>query len=199
MHINVWLFDGFETLDAFGPVEVFGTDEAFELGYYSHEGGTITSRHGFKVETRPIGEAPRGALLLPGGPGTRALVQNAAFLQALADCAATQEYCLTVCTGSAVLAAAGALENRRATSNKKSWPWVVTNGNAVDWVYRARYVRDGNIYTSSGVSAGIDMALCFVADVMGREKAQSIADYIEYVWNDDADRDDFAALYDHGE
>ena len=92
----------------------------------------------------------------------------------------------------ALLAACGALDGRRATSNKKSFAWVKSVRGAVGWEERARWVADGKFYTSSGVSAGMDMALGFVSDRFGRSRAEGIAEQLEYVWNDDCTRDVFA-------
>ena len=70
--------------------------------------------------------------------------------------------------------------------------WVVSVNPAVNWVHRARWVVDGKFYTSSGVSAGIDMALGFLADRLGQEAAEEAALGAEYLWNRDSDHDPFA-------
>ena len=138
MKINILLFDKFETLDAFGPAEIFGKVQEFELDYFSVEGG------------------------------------------------------LSVCTGSALLAKCGALDGIRATSNKRAFDWVKTTSQKTLWVKKARWVVAGKIYTSSGVSAGMDMALGFVSDILGKNKANEIARRIEYVWNDNPEKDEFS-------
>jgi transcriptional regulator GlxA family with amidase domain len=73
-----------------------------------------------------------------------------------------------------------------------SFQWVKSVDSEVDWVYRARWICDGKFYTSSGVSAGMDMALGFIADRLGKEKAREIASQIEYIWNEDKEKDVFA-------
>jgi transcriptional regulator GlxA family with amidase domain len=98
----------------------------------------------------------------------------------------------TVCTGSALLARTGLLDGRPATSNKLAWDWVVQQGPRVRWQRRARWVDDGNVLTSSGVSAGIDMALSLVERLNGREMAITSARNMEYVWNLDPANDPFA-------
>lgn len=193
MNINILLFQDFETLDAFGPAEVLGRVEQFSLRFISKNGGLIKSRQGIMVMTQPLDEADVNAVLLvPGGQGTRELVKSESFLQKLLNSASQAPYCLTVCTGSALLAATGLLDGIEATSNKKAFGWVMTTGRLVNWIPRARWVVDGKFYTSSGVSAGIDMALGFVADMFGIEKAENIAHDIEYIWNRDRDSDPFA-------
>jgi putative intracellular protease/amidase len=193
MKINILLFDDFETLDVFGPVEIFGKVEDFELNYYSMSGSAVTSKQNTKIITEKISTAdPKGILLIPGGQGTRPLVDNTVFINALRTVAETATYCLCVCTGSALLAKTGLLDGKKATSNKKSYDWVVRQNQAVDWIAQARWVTDGKYYTSSGVSAGIDMALAFVSDLKGEEKAVQISNHIEYIRNTDAAFDPFA-------
>ena len=192
MHFWFLLFDRFESLDLFGPVEIFGRVPGAELHYISMDGGTVTSAQSAQIETEKAGDLPAGSVLLvPGGMGTRALVKDGAFLARLKKLAESADYVLSVCTGSALLAAAGLLFGKRATSNKFAFEWVKSTGDA-NWAEKARWVRDGKYYTSSGVSAGIDMALGFVADRWGRDAAVENACRAEYVWNDDADRDPFA-------
>jgi len=191
---NVVLFDDFETLDAFGPVEVIGNlPEDYELKFFSFNGGTVISKHHVRVETLPFSSADAsGALLIPGGMGTRRLAGDDEYLEGLRSLAERASYVLTVCTGSGLLAKTGLLDGKRATSNKMSFEWASSNSALADWVKKARWVRDGKFYTSSGISAGIDMALGFVSDIHGIEKAKYIARYMEYLWNMDMDSDPFA-------
>ena len=84
------------------------------------------------------------------------------------------------------------MDGRPATSNKISWDWVVQQGPRVLWKRKARWVDDGNLVTSSGVSAGIDMTLALVERLLGRDVAVSAARNMEYVWRQDPDDDPFA-------
>jgi putative intracellular protease/amidase len=95
-------------------------------------------------------------LLIPRGMGNRALEDknDTSIEDFVASRYDELEFLLSVCTGSVSLAKAGVLEGRKATSNKFSWNWVVTHGKNVTWVPTARWVQDGKIWTSSGVSAG---------------------------------------------
>jgi putative intracellular protease/amidase len=131
-------------------------------------------------------------LLVPGGFGTRAAVNNEPFLKHLAEASQRATTTTTVCTGSALLARTGLLDGRPATSNKLAWDWVVQQGPRVQWRRRARWVDDGNIVTSSGVSAGIDMALSLIARLHGRDMALASARNMEYRWHEDAADDPFA-------
>lgn len=191
--INLFLFDDFETLDLFGPVEILGKVETFNLKYFSINGGIITSKQGTQIITQKITEAkPTDILVIPGGQGTRRLVDDSIFIETLFSFAEKAAFCLSICTGSVLLAKTGLLNNREATSNKKAFDWAMQMAPEVCWKRKARWVVDGKFYTSSGVSAGIDMTLDFVANQFSKEKAQQIATHIEYVWNSDKESDMFA-------
>ena len=191
---NVILFDKFETLDAFGPVEVVGRlTDVYSLAYYSLNGGIVVSSQRVPIITQSFAEMdPTGILLIPGGMGTRKLVDDGNFIERLKELAEMVAYVLTVCTGSALLAKTTLLDGRCATSNKRAFEWACSNGIEVNWVKKARWVKDGKYYTSSGVSAGIDMTLGFIRDLHGMGTAQAIAKGIEYIWNPCADHDPFA-------
>jgi transcriptional regulator GlxA family with amidase domain len=141
---------------------------------------------------------PLDLLLLPGGIGTLAQLQNPALLDFLRERAAAAERTLSVCSGSAILARAGLLDGRRATSNKQFFSLATGQSEKVEWVEQARWVEDGPFATSSGVSAGIDMALAVIARLYGRARAQEIADLTEYEWHSDAQRDPFARFLNQG-
>ena len=89
------------------------------------------------------------------------------------------------------MAKTGLLDNCEATSNKIAFEWVKSIGKNVKWKNKARWVIDKKFYTSSGVSAGIDMSLGFVSDRFGKETAVKIARIIEYEWNDNKENDIF--------
>jgi putative intracellular protease/amidase len=192
--IDILLFDGFETLDAMGPAEVFGRlPEHYGIACRSVAGGTATSAHNIVFATAPFpADTSGGILLIPGGMGTRALVRDANFLAEVKKLCEAAQSVLTVCTGSALLAKTGLLDGRRATTNKIAFGWASSQGERVRWEKRARWVADGKYYTSSGVSAGIDMALGFIEERHGRKTAEEAARQIEYLWNDDRENDPFA-------
>lgn len=195
INFNFILFDDFETLDAFGPAEVIGklTNE-YQLNYYSLNGGITVSSQQIKVDTLPFDKMDMsGVLLIPGGMGTRILLADEQYINQLKLISEKALYVLTVCTGSALLAKTGLLNGMKATTTKRVFEWVSSFGKEVNWVKKARWVNDGKYYTSSGVSAGIDMTLGFIGDVHGVEVSQTIAKGIEYIWNSDKDNDPFAA------
>ena len=131
-------------------------------------------------------------LLIPGGFGSRKAVGDQKFLDRLTAASHRARITTTVCTGSALLAKTGLLDGRPATSNKIAWDWVTQQGPRVLWKRKARWVDDGNVLTSSGVSAGIDMALSLISRLHGREMALTSARNMEYVWREGAEDDPFA-------
>lgn len=192
--LTALLFDDFETLDLFGPIEMFGClPEHYRLQFASISGGIIHNKHGVAVQTVAVTELEyqTDILLVPGGMGTRLQINNSSFLQTLMTLIDQANWVLSVCTGSALLAKTGALNSKRATSNKMAWQWIIAQSNQVNWVAQARWVVDGKFYTSSGVSAGMDMVLGFIADRQDIETARYIAKYTEYRWQEDSEVDDF--------
>jgi transcriptional regulator GlxA family with amidase domain len=193
MNINCLLFDNFETLDLFGPVEVLGGLEEYTIKYFSMNGGIILSAHSVPVMTENVSSMDlSGILLVPGGMGARTLVNDPDFISRLKSIVEKSAWCLTVCTGSGLIAKTGLLDGYNATSNKMAFEWAKSTGENVNWIYKARWVVDKKYYTSSGVSAGIDMSLGFLADRFGEERAKTKAKFIEYEWQNDKDNDPFA-------
>lgn len=215
--IGAFVFPGFELLDLYGPLEMFGFfPEEFEIRILARTAEPVASRAGPRtVVDVAWGEGCSGGaawtelhadaagaqgsgldlLLVPGGPGTRTLVEEAVTLAWLAETAPKAGQTLSVCTGSALLARAGVLDGLHATTNKAAFTWVESQGPRVAWVRQARWVRDGSFYSSSGVSAGIDMALAVIADLLGREQAEQAALWAEYSWHDDPGLDPFAGRH----
>ena len=192
--LTALVFDDFETLDLFGPIELFGSlPNDFRIQFASMKGGIIHNHHGVALQTVAVAELAQQTdiLLVVGGKGTRPLINDSKFLQTLTTLADNADWVLSVCTGSALLAKAGILDHKRATSNKRAWQWVTEQSDQVDWIKQARWVVDGKFYTSSGVTAGMDMALGFIADRHEIATARQIANYTEYRWQEDSQLDDF--------
>lgn len=195
-NIYCLFFSNYETLDMMGPVAFLSRLPDTQLHFVSQTGGLICSQQGFMIATKALTDLlPQSILLIVGGQGTRPLVNDTAFLQDLTKWVQQSQYCLSVCTGSALLAAAGCLNGRRATSNKRAFSWVKTTSKQVEWQAKARWLVDGKFYTASGVSAGMDMVLGFIADHYGKTQAQTIATHMEYHWITDPTHDDFAASH----
>lgn len=185
------LFPGFELLDLFGPLEMFGA--LVDLVPVAGEPGPVRSAQGpaCVAEVGFPDAPPLDLLLVPGGIGTRSAVEDDALLEFLRTRAPAAEVVMSVCTGSAILARAGLLDGRRATTNKIFFEVARAEGPRVHWVEEARWVEDGPFVTSSGVSAGMDMALAVITRLFGRERAEAVALLTEYVWQEDPNRDPF--------
>ncbi len=196
--VGALVFEGFELLDLYGPLEMFGiAGEEFELRIVAETAGAVASKQGPRAAVDDLFADGRryDLLLVPGGMGTRREVDNAALTGWIADQAKTATLVMSVCTGAALLARAGLLDGRQATTNKLAFRWVESQGPQVRWQPVARWVEDGDVMTSSGVSAGIDMSLAAIARLLGRERAHEIAVFAEYHWQEDASVDPFAAIH----
>ena len=194
------LFKGFELLDVFGPLEAWGMlamQGQCKVTTVAEHSGPVASAQGPEaVAEFGFNDCPQlDLILVPGGIGTREEVANPALLDWLKARATQAEAVTTVCTGTAILARTGLLDGRRATTNKRAFKWVTTNGEKVNWIREARWVEDGKFATSSGVSAGIDMALAVMARLYGAETAEQIAVAMEYEWHRDANWDPFAKIH----
>lgn len=187
---NVWVlvFPGFLLLDATGPVQVFSTanDDARDAGQpppyrirmISADGGAVMSSSGVSVLTEPL---PRnitgGTLIVSGGAGMehQAKPFDEATIGWIARAGASVERCCSICNGAFALARAGLLDGRRAVTHwqdaaslRAQYPQVLVQDDAI-------YLRDGHVYTSAGIAAGIDLALSLVEEDRGRTCALSVA------------------------
>ena len=193
------LYPQFELLDLYGPLEMFGClGSALRIVTLAEQAGPVRSTPGpCTVAEHSFASAPPlDLLLVPGGVGTFPQLKNAAMLAFLRERAPRCEAAMSVCTGSALYAAAGLLDGKRATTNKQFFSMTCASGPKTSWVKEARWVEDGAYVTSSGVSAGTDMALAVIAKLWGAPVAQQIANITEYEWQRDAARDPFARFLD---
>ena len=204
------LFPTFQALDVFGPIDalnllshsrqlnlsiISSTLDPVPTGlrpalnkFNSNFSQSIIPTHDFS--TVP----PLDVLIIPGGFGVRYedLQPTIDFVKKIYP---SLKYIFTICTGSWIAARAGILQGKRATSNKAGWAETKKLGEDVHWVPHARWVVDGNIWTSSGVSAGIDAILAFIGEVYGKDVAEEIANVMEYERHQDASWDPFAELH----
>ena len=166
-------------LDFTGPYEVFQRLPGARCVVASVEGGTIQADGGltFSSVVR-LADVPRCALLcVPGGFGTVAALEDQAYLAELQRLGAQAQFVTSVCTGSLLLAAAGLLQGKRAACH---WAWRDLLSSFKVTPDPARIVRDGNIITGGGVTAGIDMALSVMAEIAGIDHAQAVQLPLEY-------------------
>lgn len=197
MKLGVLLFEGFELLDVFGPLEMFGQIDGLSIDMIAIEAGAIKSAQGPAVMAQEdiSKNTNYEIILIPGGIGTRKEVENIDIMNWILVRSLKAKYIASVCTGSALLAKAGVLDGKKATTNKLAFSWVSSKGPNTNWIGKARWVQDGNIFSSAGVSAGIDMSLALIEEMWGKRKAESIADWAEYQWNSNPDDDAFAAKH----
>jgi len=181
----ILLFDGVEELDFVGPWEVFTMgrtlrpeDRVVTLGRSLEP---VLCAKGMRVlPDHPWNDPPEhDILLVPGGSGTRPLLTDAHALDVVRHSAERARWVTSVCSGSLVLAAAGLLDDRRATTHWRVLP-ELRQFERVNVVEGVRYVRDGNVVTAAGVSAGIDMALWLFGQLSSPEDARKIQRGIEY-------------------
>lgn len=180
MDIVIYLFDGITALDAVGPYEVLTRLPGATARFVGDSVGLARTDNGALALHCDVARADverADILLMPGGFGTRRLEKDDDLLDWVRRIDGTTKATLSVCTGSMVLAAAGLLEGRRATTHWASLERLAEYGAAPA---QERVVRDGRYTTAAGVSAGIDMALRFVADEAGADLAKEIQLGIEY-------------------
>lgn len=192
------LYPHFELLDVFGPLEMFGVLQGIvEVTLVAEKSGPVRSAQGPEsLAAYGFDDCPHlDLILVPGGMGTRAEIDNPVLIDFLRRRVEVAEVAMTVCTGTALFARAGVLDGRRATTNKMFFQWVADQGPKVEWVREARWVEDGKLVTSSGVSAGMDMALAVIERLYGEEMSRNVAVGTEYDWHRDASWDPFAKIH----
>ena len=203
LSLGAVLYPGFEMLDYFGPLELFSVLGSARMTIHTvaQQAGPVAAALGSEGAIGPkviadhsFADAPAfDVLLVPGGSGTLTELENEVMLDFLRRQSKTAQWITSVCTGSALLAKAGLLDGHRATSNKQVFALASSQSDRVDWVEAARWVEDGKFFTSSGVSAGMDMSLAIIQKIWGKEIAEMAASYTEYTWHRDANSDPFAA------
>ena len=187
-HFGLLLFDGVEELDAVGPWEVLAhwtqayPQDGWTVSCLSADGSPVTAAKGLVIGAHhSLDTAPRlDVLIHPGGPGTRRLMRDPGHLDWVRAQRVVVRLMTSVCTGSLVYAAAGLLTGRRATTHWASLNLLSETDPTVITDVDARYVDDGDLVTSAGVSAGIDMALHLVTRFAGVDRAHAVQREIQY-------------------
>ncbi len=192
------VFPGFQTLDFYGPIEILGDHDvgAVDIKIVAETLDPVPSYHGTRTTVdRTLAESSDyDLILIPGGDAAPLDPINPAINTWIIEASSKAEYVMAVCTGTVLLATTGLLDGRRATTNKKDYTATIHHGPKVQWVPQARWVEDGKFFTSSGVSAGMDMSLAVMAKLFGQEAAEFIAVGTEYDWHKDPNWDPFAKL-----
>jgi transcriptional regulator GlxA family with amidase domain len=175
-----------QVLDVTGPAEVFsvadrlGDERAYEVVLASQRGGPVATTSGIELATRALGSlrGPVDTVVVAGGLGSRTAIRDRALLGSVRRLAQRSRRVASVCTGAFVLAEAGLLDGRRATTHWASAPALAARHPTVTVDPRPIFVRDGDVWTSAGVTAGMDLALALVADDLGSERAREVARWL---------------------
>lgn len=186
--IGIFLFDGVEELDAVGPWEVLATwcafwpQDGWRVVTFSVDGGEVAAAKGMRMtpDHSAADVGPLEVVVHPGGRGTRPQLEDPAHLDRVRAWADAAEITTSVCTGSLVYAAAGLLADRPATTHWASLDHLGRLDDSIEVRPDDRFVDDGDVITSAGVSAGIDMALHLVVRLAGPERAAEVRRYIQY-------------------
>jgi len=191
--IGILLFDGAEELDFVGPFEVFTMARQaaemgakgrgpFEVKLISETGAPITGAKGMRVGADSAIDAVErlDVLVVPGGQGTRREVENEKLLGFIARIAKEATWVTSVCTGAMLLTAAGPAKGKRVTTHWAYCQALRERNEAAAVLENIRYVRDGKIVTSAGVSAGIDMALWLLGQIEDPAFARTVQKRMEY-------------------
>ena len=180
MEIAVALFEQVTALDAVGPYEVLQRLPGAEVRFVGHRRGEVRTDNGFlglTVDCTFDEVSNPDVLLIPGGIGTRALVHDEVILDWIRNAHETSQFTTSVCTGSLLLAAAGLLKGRRATTHFSARPLLLKYGATPT---EERVVQEGKIITAAGVSSGIDMALRLAELLTDATTAKALQLMIEY-------------------
>jgi transcriptional regulator GlxA family with amidase domain len=196
--VGILLFPAVEVLDFAGPYEVFSVtrlDEArrrddpspFEVLLVAEKAEPVVATGGLRViPDVTVDACPRlDVLVVPGGWGTRTEIDNQRLIQWIGKRAQEVETLTSVCTGSMMLGKAGLLDGRRATTHWRALDWMRESFPTVTVEEKLHVVEDGNVLTSAGISAGIDMALRVVARYHGEAIGRATAKNMEYPFPDD--------------
>lgn len=199
--VGILVFPQVEVLDFCGPFEVFSVtrlDEAqrraqpspFEVRLVAETAEPVTATGGLRVLPDVTLEAcpPLDVLVVPGGWGTRSEIENERLVRWIGERGRQARTLTSVCTGSMLLGQAGLLDGRRATTHWRALPWMRESFPAVTVEEALHVVEDGDVLTSAGISAGIDMALRVVARYHGEVVARATARTMEYRYDPDDNR-----------
>ena len=175
--VVILAFDGVQALDLFGPAEVFAAAGGYRIDVVAPAAAATTSS-GVQLTAAPLDDRPLDTLVVAGGNGTRVLMHDEAVLGWVRGAAGRARRTASVCTGALVLGAAGLLDGRRATTHwaaadllQRRFPAVAVDPDPI-------YVRDGDVFTSAGVTAGMDLALALVEDDLGPGRALEVARHL---------------------
>ena len=197
------VFPGFQLLDAAGPIAAFEVAErhradAYSLEMFSPEGGDVASSSGVALLTAPLRDETFDTIMIVGGDGTRSLPELAKIVAWLKRVGLAARRVTSVCSGAYLLAEAGLLDGKRATTHwsrcddfARRYPQIRLEADRI-------FVRDGDTWTSAGISAGIDLALALVEEDLGAAVARATAQQLVVHHRRPGGQSQFSALLDTG-
>lgn len=202
--IGLFLYEDFQILDACGPItsfEIAGrmAGDAYRLILLSARGGPVRSSSGVALDTACAGRVGAvDTLIVVGGNGSREAMRDEANAAFLAQATNTVRRLCSVCSGAFLLAAAGALDGRRATTHWRRAPMLARLFPQVTVEPDRIHIRDGHVWTSAGISAGIDLALALIAEDLGEDLARSVAQEMVVYYRRPGGQSQFSALAELG-
>jgi len=183
--VSILLFDHVEIIDFAGPWEVFGA-AGYKIFTVAEKTDPINTVYGQRVVADyTFDNSPTAEVLLVPGGGVADATNNAKLIKWVQDSTKNSQYVMSVCTGAFILAKAGLLDGLTATTVRGGIDRLATAGKDIKVVYDKRYVDNGKILTTAGLSSGIDGACYLVAKMLGKAQAQKVALGIEYNWDPD--------------
>jgi transcriptional regulator GlxA family with amidase domain len=198
--LAVLIYPQFQLLDAAGPIAAFEIAERYRPGSYALQvialqPGPVASSSGVSLQAAPLGRA-RGidTVIISGGNGSRAAAQCPATRRFVRACARAARRVASVCSGTYVLAAAGLLDGRRATTHWSRSADFARKFPSVHLEPDRIFVRDGNIWSSAGITAGIDLALALIAEDLGERIARQTAQQLVVYYRRPGGQSQFSAL-----
>jgi transcriptional regulator GlxA family with amidase domain len=200
--IGFLVFPDFQILDLTGPLTAFEAPtrtvapKPYRLHVLSECGGSVESSSGLEVTTRPLSDQRLDTLIVAGGPGTAAAAASSVLKAFVLRTAATARRTTSVCTGAFILAAAGLLNSRRATTHWNSASLLKRLYPQIDVEIDRIFVKDGSIWTSAGISAGVDLALALIEEDLGTEIARDAARQLVVYFRRPGGQSQFSALLD---
>lgn len=190
MNIGIYIYDDAEVLDFSGPFEVFSTasrvsmsPETFNVFLVSETGNTVSARGGYRVNPNYgfLNHPSIDVLIIVGGVHTVEM-RKPSVLNWIDKESKKAQLVASVCTGAFLLAEAGVLSNQKVTTHWEDIPILRVGYPNLKVIENQRWVDEGNIITSGGISAGIDMSLHLVSKISGKELAEKTAKQMEFDW-----------------
>lgn len=192
--IHLLVFPGFQLLDAAGPVGAFEAANAYDVRIVAAKPGPVRSSSGVEWVAQGLPRNTEGTLIVSGGPGVDAAMRDATLLRFIRNARQRKRRIASVCSGSMLLAAAGLLDGRTATTHwsrtaqfKLLFPEVKLDADRI-------FVEDGDTWTSAGITAGIDLALAMIAQDVGEDVARAVAQELVVYYRRPGGQSQFSAL-----